>query len=300
MGEPVGEAATGRTHALPSSFRRLRADAWQLVGLWVVLGFLACFFLYPLVKVALLSLTTPAGGVSLQAFRALAADATVLRVLGQTVRTSLLVSLICLVIGYPAAYCLAKLTGWKSALVSALILFPFLSSSLVRTFVFIVLLGRRGTLNEALVAAGVPGAPFRLLFNETGVLIGMTYVLLPYMILSLVSGMKAIDRSLLKAAQSLGATRWTAHRLVWLPLSLPGVAAGTVITTILGFGYFVTPSLMGGPGQMMIAQLVEQQVSTTLNLAGAAALAVVMLLIVAGTYAAASRCLGLNRMIGAV
>ena len=219
--------------------------------------------------------------------------------LWQTARTAVTVSLLCLVIGYPAAYCLAKLTGWKAAMVSTLILFPFLSSSLVRTFVFIVLLGRRGVVNEALLAAGVPGAPFRLLFNETGVLIGMTYVLLPYMILSLVGSMKAIDPRLLGAAQSLGAGRLTAHLRVFLPLSLPGVAAGTVITTILGFGYFVTPSLMGGPGQMMIAQLVEQQVSTTLNLAGAAALAVVMLAIVAAAYAGASRCLGLNRLIGA-
>lgn len=272
---------------------------WQLAGLWLVLGFLALFFLYPLARVVLLSLADPAGGVSLRSFRAIASDATVARVLWQTARTAVTVSLLCLVIGYPAAYCLAKLTGWKAALVSTLILFPFLSSSLVRTFVFIVLLGRRGVVNEALLAAGVPGAPFRLLFNETGVLIGMTYVLLPYMILSLVGSMKAIDPRLLGAAQSLGAGRFTAHLRVFLPLSLPGVAAGTVITTILGFGYFVTPSLMGGPGQMMIAQLVEQQVSTTLNLAGAAALAVVMLAIVAAAYAAASRCLGLNRLIGA-
>ena len=268
----------------------------QMVGLWLVLGFVSLCFVYPLCQVLRLSATDAAGHFSLLAFQEILTNATTRRVLLQTVKTAAMVSLVCLVVGYPAACCLARLSGWKATLCSVLILFPFLSSSLVRTFVFIVLLGRRGALNQTLDYLGVPGLPLRLLFNEVGVVVGMSYVLLPYMLLSLVGSMKRIDRSLLDAALSLGARRWTVFLTIYLPLSLPGVMAGTVITSILGFGYFVTPALMGGPSEMMLAQLVEQQVVVSYNLGGAAALAVVMLVVVGAAYGIASRWLGLSRL----
>jgi putative spermidine/putrescine transport system permease protein len=267
-----------------------------MLGLWLVLGFLSLAFVYPLCRVLLLSVTDQAGHFSLVILRNTLASTATRRVLLQTIGTSVLVSLVCLLIGYPAAYRLARLRGWKATLCSVLILFPFLSSSLVRTFVFIVLLGRRGALNELLAVLHVPGVPLQLLFNETGVVIGMTYVLLPSMLLSLVGTMRSIDPSLLAAALSLGARRWTVFFTVYLPLSLPGVAAGTVLTTILGFGYFVTPALMGGPANTMIAQLVEQQVVVTYDLSGAAAVAMVMLVVVGAWYAVASRWLGLGRL----
>ena len=267
-----------------------------MLGLWLVLGFVSLCFLYPLCRVLLISLTDGAGDFSLTTFQGVLTSATTWRVLMQTIKTAALVSALCLVVGYPAACCLARLQGWRATLCNVLILVPFLTSSLVRTFVFIVLLGRRGALNRLLDSLGIPGTPLRLLFNETGVLIGMSYVLLPYMLLSLVGSMKSIDRSLLDAARSLGASRLTIFMTIYLPLSLPGVAAGAVITTILGFGYFVTPALMGGPSEMMIAQLVEQQVVVSYNLRGAAALAVVMLVVVGASYSIASRWFGLMRL----
>jgi putative spermidine/putrescine transport system permease protein len=268
----------------------------QILGLWLVLALVSVFFVYPLCRVLLLSVTDPAGDFSLATFQDVLTSASTWRVLLQTVKTSAIVSLICLVIGYPAACCLARLQGWASTLCSVVILVPFLTSSLVRSFVFIVLLGRRGALNRLLDYFGIPGTPLRLLFNETGVLIGMSYVLLPYMLLSLVGSMKRIDRTYLDAALSLGASRLTMFMTIYLPLSLPGVAAGAVITMILGFGYFVTPALMGGPSDMMIAQLVEQQVTVSYNLGGAAALAVVMLVVVGASYGVASRWLGLRQL----
>jgi putative spermidine/putrescine transport system permease protein len=269
------------------------------IGLWLVLAFVSVAFLYPLAKILALSVTDGSGHVSLTSFQDLLTSASVRSVLLQTIKTALIVSSVCLIVGYPAAYCLARMTGWKATLCGVLILFPFLTSSLVRTFVFIVLLGRRGALNQFLEYMNVPGVPLRLLFNEAGVIIGMSYVLLPYMLLSLVGSMKRIDSSLLDAALSLGASRFTVFWTVYFPLSIPGVAAGAVITTILGFGYFVTPALMGGPGQMMIAQLVEQQVSVTFNLREAATLAVIMLVLVGGAYLGASRWLGLSRLMRA-
>jgi putative spermidine/putrescine transport system permease protein len=269
----------------------------QMFGLWLVLGFLSFFFVYPIGDVLLLSMTDAGGHFSLASFREVLTSASTQHVLLQTIKTSALVSLVCLAVGYPAACCLARLDGWKATLCNVLILVPFLSSSLVRTFVFIVLLGRRGAVNRLLDYFHIPGAPLQLLFNEAGVVVGMSYVLLPYMLLSMVGSMKRIDPSLLDAALSLGASRLTVFTTIYLPLSLPGVAAGTVITTILGFGYFVTPALMGGPSETMIAQLVEQQVVVTYNLTGAAALAVVMLAVVGIAYAVASRWLGLGRLM---
>jgi putative spermidine/putrescine transport system permease protein len=289
--------ANGQTGVMASGRLRHLFLRRQMLGLWLVLGFMSFFFVYPIGKVLLLSVTDGNGRFSLATFGDVLTSVSTQQVLLQTIKTSVLVSLVCLVIGYPAACVLARLEGWKATLCNVLILFPFLSSSLVRTFVFIVLLGRRGAVNWLLEYFHVPGAPVKLLFNEAGVVIGMSYVLLPYMLLSLVGSMKRIDPSLLAAALSLGARRLTVFASIYVPLSLPGVVAGTVITTILGFGYFVTPALMGGPSETMIAQLVEQQVAVTYNLTGAAALAVVMLAVVGVAYAVASRWLGLSRLM---
>lgn len=274
-------------------FRSLARDN---LGLWIVLGFLSLFFFFPLAQILFLSLTEN-GALSFGVFGRALGEPTTRQVMVQTIVTSLSVSAVCVLVAYPAAARLATLTGWKATACNMAILFPFLTSSLVRTFVFIVLLGRRGLVNQALDYLGVPGTPYKLLFNQIGVIIGMTYVLLPYMLLSLVGSMKRIDPALLRAARSLGAKPLTVFWTVYLPLSLPGLAAGFVITSILGFGYFVTPALMGGPGDMMIAQLVEQQISVTYNLSGAAAIAVLMIAVVAGAYWGASRWLGMSRLM---
>jgi ABC-type spermidine/putrescine transport system permease subunit I len=284
------------SHADHASGNLRRIFGRDHLGMWIVLAFLGMFFLYPLAQILMLSLTEK-GQFSFGVFARVLGEQTTRQVLWQTIQTSLMVSLICTIVAYPAASRLATLSGWQATLCNMTILFPFLTSSLVRTFVFIVLLGRRGVVNQALEYIGIPGGPYKLLFNQIGVVIGMSYVLLPYMLLSLVGSMKRIDPALLRAARSLGASPFTVFRTVYLPLSLPGLAAGFVITTILGFGYFVTPALMGGPGDMMIAQLVEQQVSVTYNLAGAAALAVLMIAVVASAYAVASRWLGLSRLM---
>lgn len=268
-------------------------------GAGVVVAFLILFFVWPLGKVLVLSVTDDGGHLSLAPLFALLGNHGVQLVLLHTVVTSLAVSFVTLIIAYPAASCMARLTGWKATVSYMIILFPFLTSSLVRTFVFIVLLGRTGALNQFLTWLHVPGAPWRLLFNETGVIIGMSYVLLPYMLLSLVGSMKRLDRSLPAAARSLGASPITVFATITFPLTLPGVAAGVVITTILGFGYFVTPALMGGPAQAMIAQLVEQQIVVMFNVNQAAGLSVIMLVVVMGTYLIAARFLGLSRLVRA-
>jgi putative spermidine/putrescine transport system permease protein len=280
----------------PGRGARWRVD-FQMLSLAVILLFVGVTFLLPLFNVLFLSISDPDGGVSLHQFRSLATSASLRPVLINTAATALQVTFFCVLIGYPAAMFFARLDGWKASMTGVAILFPFLTSSLVRTFVFIVLLGRNGVLNSVLVSLGVPGAPFTLLFNHIGVVIGMTYVLLPYMLLALIGTMRKIDHTLLDAARSLGAGPVRIFLTIYVPLSLPGVAAGAIITTILGFGYFVTPALMGGPGQRMIAQSVEQRILIMYDLPGAASISVLMLVVVLATYAVAARYLGLSRLM---
>jgi len=168
---------------------------------------------------------------------------------------------------------------------------PFFTSIIVRTYAWMVLLGRNGIVNQYLTAVGLTDKPLALLYNQGGVLIGMTYVLLPYMVLTVYSVMLGIDPGLIRAAHSLGASRLQAFRRVFLPLSLPGIAGGTLLVFILSLGFFITPALMGGPSDVMIAMLIEREVEITLNWSFASALAVVLLALTLVGF------LGYNRIV---
>ena len=160
---------------------------------------------------------------------------------------ALLVTGVTLLAGYPIAYYLAMSTGWRFAVVLFCIIVPYFTSVIVRTYSWMVLLGRNGLINQALRAAGVTDAPLPLLYNKFGILIGMSYVLMPYMVLTLYAAMRGIDPSLVRAAHGLGASRAYAFWKVYFPLSLHGVVSGSLIVFILAIGFFITPALMGGP-----------------------------------------------------
>ena len=148
--------------------------------------------------------------------------------IGRTFQVSALVTLVCLALGYPLAYLLAILRPRVAQLLLIVVVLPFFTSIIVRTYAWMVLLGRNGIVNQYLAWLGLTDTPLPLLYNQGGVLIGMTYVLLPYMVLTVYSVMRGIDPALIRAAHSLGATRWQAFRRVFLPLSLPGIAGGTL------------------------------------------------------------------------
>jgi len=161
-----------------------------------------------------------------------------------------------------------------------------------------MILGRNGVLNYLLLSLGIIDQPVKLLFNSVGVHIGMVNMLLPYMILTLYSVMKGIDKDLLKAARNLGASATKAFFHVFLPLSLPGIGAGSLLVFILGVGYFVIPSLMGGRKETMIAQLISNQVSTMMKWEFAAALSLVLLVVTAIFIMIFNHYLGLDRIWG--
>ncbi|HWO95784.1 MAG TPA: ABC transporter permease [Bacillus sp. (in: firmicutes)] len=201
-------------------------------------------------------------------------------VLINTFKIAFYVTFFCLLLGYPVAYALTKIESrnWKSA-IFGIILVSFWISLLVRTFTWMILLRSNGVVNSLLMGLGIIDKPIDLLYNTTGVVVGMVHILLPYMILSLYAVMESIDTRLLQAAQGLGARPWKAFIQVFFPLSLPGVLSGSLIVFVLGLGYFITPALLGGTENLMVSQLIHDQVNIVLNWNFAAAISIILLIV---------------------
>jgi len=263
----------------------------------VLLGF---FFVLPLATVGLWSILDRGGGLTLGHYLRAVAETIYLRVILNTFRISLDVTLICLLLGYPVAYLLATTSRRACNLLMICVVLPFWVSLLVRLYAWIVLLQKSGLVNGLLLRLGIVEQPLALVYNRTGVIVGMVHVLLPFMILPLYSVMKGIDPNLLAAARNLGGTPVQAFRRVFLPLTYPGIGAGMLIVFMLSIGYFVTPALLGGLRETFIAQLIEQQVSILIDWNFAAALAVLLLAVTLVVYCLFNRVLGLDRIWGGV
>lgn len=187
------------------------------------------------------------------------------------------VTLTCLLLGFPVAYLLATLPSGQANLLMIFVLLPFWTSLLVRTCAWIVLLQGEGLVNEALRWVGLIEHPLRLIFNRVGVFVAMTHVLLPFMILPLYSVMKAISPAYMRAAASLGAPPATAFVRIYLPQTLPGIGAGSLLVFILAIGYYITPALVGGAGDQMISYFIAFYTTDTVNWGLASALGAVLL-----------------------
>ena len=236
--------------------------------------FLTVIFGLPVLRVLALSLFDPS--FTLEHYRRLI-DVPIYRaVMLNTVEISVVVALICVLLAYPTAYMLATIRPRLAQVLVLAVMVPFFTSALVRNYAWIFLLGSRGVVNSTLIGLGLIAEPLPLIFNRAGVLIGMVNVLLPYTILVLLSVMRGIRRDLLPAAESLMASPFTAFRRVFLPLSLPGVGASFLLVFVLGLAFFITPAMLGGPHEVMIANIIGS-VTTALNWGFAAALAAVLL-----------------------
>ena len=255
---------------------------------------LAVLFAYPILGIVNRSVYK--AGYTLDMYRQIFRVPVYLQVILATFKVSALVTMVCLALGYPLAYVLATRRPRTAQLLMIIVVLPFFTSIIVRTYAWMVLLGRNGIVNQYLMALGFTDKPLLLLYNQGGVVIGMSYVLLPYMVLTVYSVMRSIDPRLVRAAHSLGASRLQAFRRVFLPLSLPGIAGGTLLVFILSLGFFITPALMGGPGDMMIAMLIEREVEITLNWSFASALAVILLALTLVGFTGYNRIVRLERV----
>jgi putative spermidine/putrescine transport system permease protein len=267
------EAARAAIRSAP--VRLADSAVWRgALPLCPLLLFLTVFFLYPLGQVLSLSFTA---GSQESPFSELVTSPVYRAVLWRTVHVSVTVTLACLVLGYPVAYTVATAPHPWSGLLLTLAITPFWISILGRSFTWLVLLQRNGVVNQVLQALGLIREPVPLVYNAFGVYVGMIHILLPFMILSLYSVLRGIDAGLLRAAASLGATEWQTFRYVYFPLSLPGVAAGSVLLFIMGLGFFITPALLGGGHVTLVTILIETNIHATLNWPMASALSLVVL-----------------------
>ena len=220
-------------------------------------------------------------GITLEHYRRFL-DPLYLGILRRTAWLSLLCTLVCLLLAYPTAYVIARSGRWRNLLLFLAVL-PFWTSSLVRTYAMIFLLRDSGLINRILMDLGLIVAPLRLLYTEGAVLAGLVYGALPFMILPIYASLEKLDPALLEAAEVLGAPPWTRFvRIVW-PLTLPGVAAGSLLVFVPSLGSFVVPDLLGGARQMMIGNLIQNQFGPSRNwpFGSAAAFAVMALVMIA-------------------
>ena len=221
-----------------------------------------------------------------------------LLIFSRTIFMSVTITLVCFLLGYPIAYFLANLPMKQANIFLILVLLPFWTSLLVRTSAWKVLLQNEGVINDVLVAVGIIGNLERLelINNQTGTIIAMSHILLPFMILPLFSVMKTIHPSYVRAAKSLGATPWTAFRRVYFPQSIPGIGAGSILVFILSIGYYITPELVGGTNGTFISNRIAYHISSSLNWGLGAALGSMLLAVVLALYWVYDRMVGIDNV----
>lgn len=244
---------------------------------------LLAFFVVPVAALLARSVTDPAPG--LQNYAALLASGTYARVFFNTFLVAGVVTAVTMLIAFPVAWALAIMPARIAAVIFAIILLSMWTNLLARTYAWMVLLQDTGPINRILMWAGLTDAPVQLTNNLIGVTIGMVYIMLPFMILPLLGVIRKIDPAILQAAALCGATRAQALRRVLLPLAAPGLASGGLMVFVMALGYYVTPSLLGGTANMMLAELIAQQVQSLGNWGLGGAAAFVLLVVTLGLYA---------------
>jgi len=268
---------------------------------------LGVFFLLPLVIVAAISLAESADAIppfrplveataagldshaTLANYRELAEGC--LRVYLASLGNAALATVLCLVIGYPMAFAIARAPGAWRHLLLFFVMLPFWTSFLIRVYAWIALLQPSGLINRLLLAAGLAEAPVPLLYNGFSVQLGLVYSYLPFMILPLYGSLARLDGTLVEAAADLGASPWRIFAQVVLPLTLPGIAAGSLLVFIPAVGEFVIPDLLGGPGTLMIGKLLWQEFFDNVDWPAASAVAVALVIVLSWPLLLAQRLL---------
>ncbi len=296
----------GRGHDEAARARRRRAGLVVFFQLVPSVAWLALFFFLPMLLIGVYSLSRRSEGggvnlaVTLEQYLRFFQSSYYLRVTWQSLVVSLEITLLTLVISYPVAYLLAfTRSRWKPFLVF-LLLVPWWTSILVKNFAWVGILLDNGLVNRFLLWTGVARQPVKLLYNEFSVVVGLVHVLIPFMTLPLFATLEKMEPQLLEAAENLGAGPLRAFQEVTLPLSMPGVASGCILTFILAFGSYVTPALLGGPKNWMVAMVVQDQFLNAFNWPFGSAVAIVLLAIVLALVLVFNRLVGLEKIWGAV
>lgn len=244
---------------------------------------LLLFFVVPVLILLSRSVTEPVFGFG--NYAALLGSSTYLKIFFNTFVVSALVTVVSLVIGFPVAWALAIMPARLASIVFAILLLSMWTNLLARTYAWMVLLQRTGVVNKTLMGLGIIDQPLPLVNNLTGVTIGMTYIMLPFIIIPLYGVIRKIDPAILQAAALCGATRLQALIRILIPLAAPGMISGALMVFVMSLGYFVTPALLGGTANMMLAELIAQFVQSLVNWGMGGAAALVLLVVTLTLYA---------------
>ncbi|MEI7710854.1 MAG: ABC transporter permease [Rhodospirillales bacterium] len=247
--------------------------------------FFAVFFAVPLVMLLAVSLQSDTG-TGIAQYARFFADGLGARVLASTLRIGFETTIACLILGYPLALLFRSVSPRMQSLITLIVLLPLLTSVVVRTFAWIVVLGRQGVVNNALIALGLTDLPLRLLYTEGGLVAALTQVQLPLMFLPLAGAISRIDRNLEDASAALGAGAWRTFMTVVAPLSIPGALAGCTLTFAAAVTAFITQSLVGGGQMLLMPSYIYQQAIALQNWPFAAAISMVFLIAVLAVLAA--------------
>jgi len=238
------------------------------------------------------------GTFSLENYERMTRSKSYARIFRTTFEVSFLTTVFCILIGYPLAYFMSQLPSRIANLCMITVLLPFWTSLLVRTYAWLVLLQKRGLVNNWAISAGLWDDPIKFVHNLNGTLIGMVHIMLPFLILPVYGAMRAIDRDYLKAASNLGASPVRSFWTVFFPLTTPGLFAGALMVFVLCLGFFVTPAVLGGGKVIMVSMKIVSNIELFVNWGAASALGVILLIITIATLWIASRFLNLQNMVG--
>lgn len=216
-----------------------------------------------------------------------------------TFKISFLVTILSIVMGFPIAYAASRLQGFWANLILICVILPFWTSVLVRAYAWLVLLQRRGLVNQTLMDLGIIDQPLTLMHNTTGTVIGTLHVMLPFMVLPLYSVMKKIPQDLMQASESLGAKPFYTFRRVFLPMAAPGVMAGSILVVVICLGFFITPELLGGGRTILVSMLVQRNVELYHAWGAASAVGLVLLFVVFLIFWGINRFIPIERILGA-
>jgi putative spermidine/putrescine transport system permease protein len=258
--------------------------AWPIYPLLLLI---VAFFLYPVLQILWLSLLDRAGELSAENYVRATTTPVYARTLGITLQISAWTTIFSLLGGYPVAYLLATARPRTRDILTVLVLMPFWTSFLVRTFAWMILLGRNGAVNKLLLALGITDAPLSLIFNFTGTMIGMVHAMMPLAVMAMLSVMLRVDQTLVSAARTLGARAGSAFWQIFFRMSVPGVASAGLLVFISALGFFITPALLGGSNaitlSMLIASFINDRLAWSLAAAGSLILLVIVLALLAVT-----------------
>ena len=290
--------ATLSAHVNEQALKKLdRQERFNLFGLTLpYLGLVSLLIIIPIGWLFYMSFIGRDGTLSFENYTRMLDSKAYIRIFITTFKISFLTTLICALIGYPLTYFMSQLPKKWAGICMIGVLIPFWTSLLVRTYAWLVLLQKKGLLNNLLIDFEIISEPIKFVHNTSGTLIGMAHIMLPFLILPLYANMRSIDKDCVKAAASLGATPSRAFWTVFFPLSIPGLLAGLLIVFVLCLGFYVTPAVLGGGRVIMAAMKISSNIELYFSWGAASALGVVLLVVTMAILFIASKLVSIDQI----